>query len=252
MNLILPLLLLPMALGAVEPAITIKVFSEITYDVDHDGFWGKNRISGSVISSGSAYLVSVNGTIYVITAAHVVKGPAWDHIGSIKIKDEDGQQKEITLNPQTKDKVISSQSRIRISHSSIPPRRLLVDADNDLAVMELWPENYSVIGARRFTIGSELPHIGDGVTIWGYPAGPRAQASDILTVTEMSVAGLITLNKTIESGYSGGPIVNQRNELMGTVQRANHRQSFGTSNRVLSAILNRFASMAIPYTESKK
>ena len=104
----------------------------------------------------------------------------------------------------------------------LPARVVLFDPHNDIAVLRVPPS-----GARALPLASQ-PAVGESAAILGFPLnhGFRARAARLGT-TQMTattnaygnpaVRLISSLRGLVESGNSGGPLVNSAGEVIGTV-----------------------------------
>lgn len=63
------------------------------------------------------------------------------------------------------------------------------------------------------------------VVAWGFPAGAESlQVEEGLLITDVT-PDFFVLNKPLDPGFSGGPVVDGRGALVGVISRASKKQT---------------------------
>lgn len=186
--------------------------------------------------TGTAFAIRVDERRFIVTAAHVV-ARTWPE-GQAVAQASAGNLRGGTV-------------RVRVSSLAYPPVRLMVAPVNDLVVMEMPPAFWEQLDLMVFRATPDLPRPGDEMCVWGFPGTAAPQlAQDGIKVT-MATAEMIVLNKPLEGGFSGGPILTGRDgTLKGMTVRSTDRQSRVVPIGKILGEIKDFDAKAITYTDS--
>jgi hypothetical protein len=143
----------------------------------------------------------IDGRRYLATAAHVLTcGPV---------------SKEDAPLPRIKEQ----HSTIYAGPLVIKPLSVRIDFEHDLALMEFADADWNKLDIMVFDLSSKSPCIEDKAKIWGCvdKASPDPQLKDapIVAVTRHA----ITAGCPVDHGFSGGPVLDRDNRLIGIVSR---------------------------------
>ncbi len=110
------------------------------------------------------------------------------------------------------------------------------------------PGNYRDIALLKaqspisvFSVQSELPILGQWLAAAGFPSDSRANQNlfvNLGTITSVSDDGLFVTDAAINYGNSGGPIVNSRGEVVGTVFASAPEQKYVNISFIQSLLLH--------------
>lgn len=162
-------------------------------------------------SLGSGYLVSTDGK--VVTNYHVVSA----HI-------EEPAQKFI---------------RVRNAQTQRPAELLAFDVANDLALLKV-----EGITAKPLPISTTAPGPGSAIVALGNPHGLRLSIVEGIFngYAEKGLVDRMVLSMPLNSGMSGGPILNEKGEVIGTnvaIYRSSNSLSFGVPASKLASLMER-------------
>ena len=163
-----------------------------TYQINCFGNW-----------SGSGWGVKIEDDYYVVTAFHVVE----DCLDNRKIhaRNDSIQMFELEL--------LAYDGRFWSSDFDLRDLALL-KADNPINVL---------------TTAKNVPSLGHWVAAIGYPFDSDEKASLSYTqgsISSYDTSGLIVTDAAINVGNSGGPLINSRGEVVGTVFAADPTEDF--------------------------
>ncbi len=220
----------PVARVYAETAYTLQIAKSLRKDETKDV---------CVMSGGSGFILQDNGSNYLVTAAHVVLGSTTK--GTI-IKD--GKEKSYTLGETAS--LTQTKTRIRVGTLSLVPERLLVDPAADVAIMtladaDLRTLNLLSFGMHRARLRPEIQ-----VRVWGFPSTVLPQFTDSPRVSAVE-DDFFVLNQPIDSGFSGGPVLDAAGELIGSVVRTTEKQTRCVTTRAILRAVASFAATAKPY-----
>lgn len=154
-----------------------------TYQINCFGSW-----------SGSGWGVKIEGDYYVVTAFHVVEDCVDDR--KIHARNDSTQMFELDL--------VAYDGRFWNSYFDLRDLALLKAAD---------PINV-------LSTAKDAPKLGQWVAAIGYPFDSEEKARLSYTqgsISSYDTSGLIVTDAAINGGNSGGPLINSRGEVVGTV-----------------------------------
>lgn len=168
-----------------------------------DSTAGTYQISCKSNWLGSGWGVKIENQYYVVTAFHVVEECVDGQ--EINARNEKTQMFEL--------KLVAYDGRFWSSYFDL----------RDLAVLQA-PGQINVLN-----IAKDTPSIGNWVAAMGYPFDSNEIAR--LSYTQGAVSsydsrGLIVMDAAINGGSSGGPLINSRGEVVGTVFAADPTKEF--------------------------
>lgn len=228
----------------------VQIFSETTYTVQEQRMWPRAPLEHKLTAAGAGtgFLVIYENKSFIVTAAHVISGSR----GPNSITDP------LTGKVFNRDSILSVANRIRVSDLSFTPIRIAVDAANDLAIIELHSDDLRVLTLQplnlfRRSIGRNPdvvpPTIRTPVQLWGFPSSnqPQLVASGVAI---SSVEGnFFVLNQPMLPGFSGGPVINSDQFILGVVSRSTNNQTRSVSNKVIVDLLANFETQSRPYRD---
>lgn len=161
--------------------------------------------SNSTISSGTGFALSPDGII--ATNYHVIS-----------------ESKQIMIRGVNGDFNRSWNAKV-----------LLVDKNNDLALLKIYDEDFNGIGSVPYSIALSSAEVGDKVNVLGYPLratmGDEIKLSTGLISAKSGFQGDITcyqLSAPVYPGNSGGPVITDDGRLIGVIS-ARHTEAFSAS-----------------------
>jgi S1-C subfamily serine protease len=184
---------------------------------------------------GTGLVVVADGRRFLVTASHVVV-PQW----------ADGVAAASKWQGQSS--LTGGSVRIRASSLAYSPQRLYVDQASDIAILEMPAEFWEKLNVLAFVPKTELPRLEEAVKTWGFPkpAAPQLKVgAQVITAN----AEMLEFNEPLDGGFSGGPVLNTYDQLIGMVLRSTDRQSRAVpSAKILRAIAD-FESHAVSYRD---
>ena len=162
---------------------------------------GKKSDDEATYSYGTGFFV--NGDGYLLTNAHVVEG----------CKD----------------------AMVRQGHSDVQPATIVArEVTNDLAILKV-AEKSPVFGKFR---GAPQIRLGDSIVVFGYPlAGMLSSTGNLTTGLISSLTGAgddvskLQISAPVQSGNSGGAVVDQSGRIVGVVVAKANIQTRGTEEK---------------------
>lgn len=195
-----PFLLQQIALGENQ---SLYVPPNKTQDVIQHAISGTYQINCFGNWSGSGWGVKIEDDYYVVTAFHVVE----DCLDNRKIhaRNASTQMFEVEL--------VAYDGRFWSSNFDLRDLALLKAADQ----------------INVLTTAIDVPELGQWVAVIGYPAD--SEGRERLSYTQGAVSsydsrGLIVTDAAINGGNSGGPLINSRGEVVGTVFASDPTEDF--------------------------
>lgn len=228
--------------SADAPRVT-QIFSELQYTYkDHAWYRPSREAQKSALRSGSGFLMrGINGSPVVVTAAHVICDRIIDS-SSIEIA-----QGETVLSIRPKD-IIDAELRVRVSNLSIRPTRIVLDFERDLALLGIDDDAVQALGLQPAEASDVKLKTGDGTVVWGFPGTTHAQLVDSMRVSSMNDAFFV-LNKQLDTGLSGGPVLTTDGSLVGVVVRTTQKQARCVRVSYLKGLSQAFDDVSVDYMD---
>ncbi|MHC4251627.1 MAG: S1 family peptidase [Planctomycetota bacterium] len=219
----------------------VKVFSETKYVVETKGrLFGSTVEEKRVVRTGAGFLVEAEGRTLLVTAAHVASGPV--HPAVIV----DGGSKTVIDGDRVR--VTASTFRVRVGDLSLPPSQVLVDREADVAVFSLDDEALGLLGLGGFDLAQASPETGDEVAVWGFPGTTVPQLKRGMLVSAIE-RFYFALNRPLDEGFSGGPVVGAGDRLLGVILRSGDRQTRCAPVAPIISLAARFAKASVAYSD---
>ena len=156
--------------------------------------WGQQQYEAS--TSGTGIIVGKNDTeLLIVTNAHVV-----DNVSNLKCVFVDDQSVSATVKGSKSDQDIAV---VAISLSDIPS-----DTISKIAIAELADSDTIAVGQQVVAIGNAL---GEGQSVTN---GIISALDRSITVNNVTFSGLIMTNAAINSGNSGGALLNASGKVI--------------------------------------
>ena len=172
--------------------------------------WGNGQIRG-----GTGFFLDVEGTIYLVTAAHLPRGERADD-------DWANWRSELTIALQhrprlslfTTDLLGRRTPRFFFGRSSTDPCRLV-----DVIAFPASPYDLDLQGVQVHSIRSVTPEVGEVVTLHGYPAEQAAWPTlrRLTGPVTGTVQAFLAFRVGVMGGFSGGPLVGSDGRFLGMV-----------------------------------
>lgn len=150
------------------------------------------REGGGELHTGSGIILNRDG--YILTAAHIARGPEF----AVRIRLADGR--------------------------TLPAEVVKVSPKQELAVLRTAPlpdaEPLAFADTRHLRRGDPALALGSPRRVWGVVSVGRVRVPNIgerLDYGNWGFDNAIEIGMEVESGHSGGPVVNARGELIGMV-----------------------------------
>ena len=160
-------------------------------------FGGRNSIQQQEVeSAGSGIIIGKNDTeLLIVTNAHVV-----DNVSNLKCVFVDDQSVSATVKGSKSDQDIAV---VAVSLSDIPS-----DTISKIAIAELADSDTIAVGQQVVAIGNAL---GEGQSVTN---GIISALDRSITVNNVTFSGLIMTNAAINSGNSGGALLNASGKVI--------------------------------------
>ena len=156
--------------------------------------WGQQQYEAS--TSGTGIIVGKNDTeLLIVTNAHVV-----DNVSNLKCVFVDDQSVSATVKGSKSDQDIAV---VAVSLSDIPS-----DTISKIAIAELADSDTIAVGQQVVAIGNAL---GEGQSVTN---GIISALDRSITVNNVTFSGLIMTNAAINSGNSGGALLNASGKVI--------------------------------------
>lgn len=156
--------------------------------------WGQQQYEAS--TSGTGIIVGKNDTeLLIVTNAHVV-----DNVSNLKCVFVDDQSVSATVKGSKSDQDIAV---VAVSLSDIPS-----DTISKIAIAELADSDTIAVGQQVVAIGNAL---GEGQSVTN---GIISALDRSITVNNVTFSGLIMTNAAINSGISGGALLNASGKVI--------------------------------------
>ena len=158
--------------------------SKATFEISCDGDWG-----------GTGWGLEIDNAHYIVTAFHVIEDCA---AGGVVVAKN-------ALHPRLNLDLIAYDGRF------------WSDAPSEYADLALLATNSSI---ATLNLQSEEVNLGQWVAVMGYPTDSSGEAILSLTtgrVTGLDDIGAVMTDAAVNGGNSGGPMVNSRGEIVGTI-----------------------------------
>jgi hypothetical protein len=240
-------------------AIVTPVFAERTCRVTRPRNLARARMTAvdtqvSSVAFGSAFAIKAVGRDLLVTAAHVVRLPAG--IGAITAADGTAYD---TSDGETR--IERGTTRVRVGGIAVRPKRILVDEELDVALMELDQEEFRALGLE--TLACAKGARDDQVKLWGFPAIQRrdgagkpattapsasqtSQRTDITDVRATEVICAPLNGVETRGGFSGGPAVDGSGRAVGMVMRSTPETTRCRSMASVEELAKSFDARAAP------
>ena len=219
----------------------VKIFSETKYVLETKGrLYGSTVEERRVVRTGAGFLVKTGGETLLVTSAHVASGPV--NLAEIV----DGESK--TKIDSDRIQVTASTFRVRVGDLSFQPSRILVDRKADVALLSMDDEALGLLGLSSFDLGASSPAAGDEVATWGFPGTtvPQLERGLLISAVEKSY---FALNKPLDVGFSGGPVVGAGDNLLGVILRSSDRQTRCATVAPVISLAARFSKTSVVYSD---
>ena len=221
----------------------VRVFGEITYEVQlAGGFFSRHRsYEFKSVTQGSGFVLTTRNGPYIVTAAHVLAGPAYLAVVG------DG---DVIVDLSSPRATLTSQSfRVRVSELSLRPVSIFLDRDRDVAILALSSDDWRQLRTPSFRLWQLSPStIRSQVTIYGFPGQASAPTLHTARVADIQ-RDFFSVDQSFGPGFSGGPVVDARNRLMGMVSRSTETHTRAVSQTVIEDIMRDLSSKMSPLTE---
>lgn len=192
-------------------AFTQKLYTEVNYEVSSAGWFRDRKEVQRVLLTGTAWILDTGKEKVFVTAAHTMGfGPRGTpvQIGAYTIK---GDTKATRLNSKTVVGTLAYEIREIGTLSS----------EDDILLLRA--EEAALSDSRSFKLARKPLKTGETVKVLGYPSTSHEQPQ------ECSVAAVyqkhFILNKSMDSGYSGGLVLNTSGDAVGLVTGTEHKQA---------------------------
>jgi hypothetical protein len=160
--------------------------------------------------TGTYWPVFASGETLYVTAKHVVLPPLPTAILNEPI---DG----------TNSKIVGVETRAYLGRlAEVVGSVGIVDNLQDVAFLR--PERSAAfIPGSPFSFATNAPRVGEVVQVFGFPSesgthsAPTQQIEEYLIASVHEDQGYFTLNRPVNAGFSGGPVVNSQNGVYGVV-----------------------------------
>jgi S1-C subfamily serine protease len=151
----------------------------------------------------------------------------------------------------------ASKIEVVVGPLRIPARLLLQDERNDLAILQLQPNDTTVAGMVRsntacLPVRDDAPSSGERVFALGYPLSDLINTDMVITEGLISSAtgpngdtGVLQTSASIQPGSSGGPLVDQYGRVVGVVAASANSAAVYRATGSLPQNIN-FAISAVP------
>ncbi len=137
-------------------------------------------------------------------------------------------------NARSMEDITLSQPQIDKANPIQIKRTLALDAENDLAVLEVGPSVDSYL-----TLGNRLPKIGEPLFVSGYPEGEFTEMTNTGNIKQFKYFDSIPLNYYSSlDGTSGSPAFNKQGQIVGVVTTVNDGFVYTVQLRHIQNILN--------------
>ena len=251
----------PAPSGQVPEAIAVPVFAEQTCHVTRPRDVVRARMAVDLqvknLGWGTAFAYRTGGRVLLVTAAHVVELPA--DIASVTERNDPTEDSDDKVYAAADGFTIErGPARLRVGGISVRPKRMLIDASQDIALLEVSEQDLEALHLEAL---AAAPVARDAeVKIWGFPAVQRggrsvpsaSQTSQRTDVTEVRPGEVICtpLNgKETRGGFSGGPLVNGSGKVVGMIMRSTTETTRCRSMTAIEELAKKFDQRAVPYVE---
>jgi S1-C subfamily serine protease len=219
----------------------VKIFSETKYVLETKGrLYGSTVTEKRVVRTGTGFLVKAKCGALVVTAAHVASGPVYP------AEVVEGESR--TKIDGDRVRVRASTFRVRVGDMSFRPLRILVDREADVALLSLGDEALGLLSLGLFDPGDAPPRAGDEVSVWGFPGTTVPQLGRGMLVTAVEKF-YFALNRPLDVGFSGGPVVGAGNSLCGVILRSSDRQTRCAPVAPVMTLAARFGVASVAYSD---
>ena len=161
-----------------------QALSGATFEMSCDGEWG-----------GTGWGIEMENAHYIVTAFHVIEDCAAGGVVTAKN----------ALNPRLNLELLSYDGRYWSDDPGEYGDLALLATDSSIATLSLQTEDVT---------------LGQWVAVMGYPFDSSGEALHSLTtgrVTGLDEIGTVMTDAAVNGGNSGGPLVNSRGEIVGTI-----------------------------------
>lgn len=221
----------------------VRLFSEITYETHiAGGLFSRDRsLEFSSVTQGSGFVLTTRDGPYIVTAAHVLVGPS--QLSGV------GEGKNFVDLNSPRATLVGHSFRVRVGELSLRPTAFFLDRDRDVAVLSLSAEHWTQVRVPGFSLRSSGPvPVRSDVTVYGFPG--RASAAMLHTARVAEVQReFFSLDRSLGAGFSGGPVVDSRNRLIGMISRSTETHTRAVSMNVIEDIMRDLSSKMLPLAE---
>lgn len=251
----------PAPSGQVSAAIAVPVFAEQTCHVTRPRDIVRARMAVDLyvknLGWGTAFAYRSGARVLLVTAAHVVELPA--DIASVTERNDPEKDSDDKVYAASDGFTIErGPARLRVGGISVQPQRMLVDASQDIALLEVSEQDLEALHLE--TLDSAPVARDAEVKIWGFPAVQRggrsvpsaSQTSQRTDVTDVRPGEVICapLNgKETRGGFSGGPLINGSGKVVGMIMRSTTETTRCRSMVAIDELAKNFDQRAVPYVE---
>ena len=198
-----------------QDQMTGKVFVEASFSVATHGtkipFTPKEWLGGkwstnseSITVAGTYWPLTFGDRYFYVTAHHVIS-PQLLATSSGAV---DG----------TNTKVISRKTRAFLGTLAEPVGEVgSISTLKDVAFLRPKRKQALEVALSPMILSTNTPHVGEAVKLIGYPGTSYQQVESGTVSSVQEDSGFFVLNKPVNSGFSGGPVLDQQNHVYGIV-----------------------------------
>ncbi|NUM32956.1 MAG: trypsin-like peptidase domain-containing protein [Candidatus Brocadiae bacterium] len=210
----------------------VKITCQLKYQYKEFGWIWNSEKTISTIIYGTGFVLDGK----IVTSKHVVCGLALEDYQAIQ--GEDGNIVQFNKNVIL-EKLI--ESKVRIGGLGIEPERIYISLKYDLAFLKISSEALETLRLQKLNVSHEEMYVGKKVEAWGFPSTSNPQVNIDLKITSIKDDWFV-LNQSLEPGFSGGPIIDQNNHVLGIISRSEAKQSRIIAVNIMQVESNIFAN----------